>query len=185
MQIFDHVTTRVGGRLIDAPFLQSGRSIDPEISVLVEQAEGEDGNTYLRFDAAGDTLFPGIEVATGENDLIALSEGLPIFVRDFEAQRTWSRGLAVGYRKAGLKGGNGVRMEARLQDQSVTHALLVLPSSVAGAPFVANGNRGRVQMGSVMLEKTFAHGQAQTGMEYGYGRFAIVLRDQQVARTRQ
>ena len=103
---------------------------------------------------------------SGASDLIALSEGLPLFAPDFEAQRTWNRGLAVGYREG------GTRMEARIQDQTVTHALLVFPLSVAGAPLVHNGQRNRVRVGTVMLEKTFAHGQAQTGIEYGYGRFS-------------
>lgn len=167
MKIFDTVTTTAGGRFIDAPFLRESRSIDPEFSVLIEDPEASGAATgYLRFDVSGDTLFPGLEVATGASDLIALSEGLPVFASDFQAQRTWTRGGAIGYHTAATK------LEARLQDQSVTHALLVIPSSVAGAPYVANGNRNRVQTGSVMLERTFAHGQAQAGVEYGYGRFA-------------
>ncbi len=166
MKLFDTVTTKAGGRFIDAPFLGSSRSVDPEFSVVVEEREGDLGRTYLRLDFSGDTLFPGLEVVTGESDLIALSEGLPVFARNFEAQRTWTRGVAVGYREP------GTRMEARIQDQAVTHALLVLPSSISGAPYVGNGSRSRVQMGSVLLEKTFASGQAQTGVEYGYGRFA-------------
>jgi len=36
MKIFDTVTTTAGGRFIDAPFLNSSRSIDPEFSVLIE-----------------------------------------------------------------------------------------------------------------------------------------------------
>ena len=166
MKLFDTVTTKAGGRFIDAPFLGSSRSVDPEFSVVVEEPEGDLGRTYLRLDFSGDTLFPGLEVVTGESDLIALSEGLPVFVGNFEAQRTWTRGVAVGYREP------GTRMEARIQDQDVTHALLVLPSSVSGAPYVGNGSRSRVQMGSVLFEKTFARGQAQSGVEYGYGRFA-------------
>ena len=168
MKVFDFVTTRAGGRFIDAPFLAASRHIDPEFSVLFEDTgAGDAGRAYLRLDAFGDTLFPGLEVATGESDLIALSEGLPVFAADFRAQRTWSRGLAVGYHHSGTK------LEARVQDQQVSNALLVLPSSVSGAPFVANVNRNRVDIGSVMAERTFAHGQAQASMEYGYGRFAV------------
>jgi hypothetical protein len=37
---------------------------------------------------------------------------------------------------------------------------------------VHNGQRNRVQVGTVMVEKTFARGQAQAGIEYGYGHFA-------------
>lgn len=171
LKLFDTVTIRSGGRFMDAPFLRSSRAVDPEFSVVVEepvdgQTEGPSGRTYLRVDLSGDTLFPGLEVVTGESDVIALSEGLPIFNRSFAAQRTWNRGVAVGYREA------GTRLEARLQDQVVTHALLVLPSSVSGAPFVGNGTRNRVQVGAVMVEKAFAGGQAQAGIEYGYGRFA-------------
>jgi hypothetical protein len=169
MKIFDTVTTRAGGRFIDAPFLGKPRSIDPEFSVLIEDPEGSGSATgYVRLDLAGDTLFPGLEVATGESDLIALSEGLPVFAGDFQAQRTWTRGIALGYHTKGSK------MEARIQDQAVTNALLVMPSSIAGAPWVENGTRNRVQTGSVMFQKTFARGQAQAGMEYGYGRFAAV-----------
>lgn len=167
MKIFDTITTTAGGRFIDAPFLRTSRSIDPELSVLIEDPGRSGAATgYLRFDIAGDTLFPGLEVATGASDLIALSEGLPVFASDFQAQRTWTRGAAIGYHTG------ATRLEARLQDQSVTHALLVIPSSVAGAPYVGNGTRNRVQIGSVMLERTFAHGQTQVGVEYGYGRFA-------------
>ncbi len=166
LQISDNVSTRAGGRLIDAPFLDASRSIDPEFSVLIEDPDCDGGRSYLRFDLSGDTLFPGLEVATGSSDLIALSEGLPVFGPNFEAQRSWTRGAAVGYRK------RGTRVEARLQDQTVSHALQVFPSSFAGAPLVRNGQRNRVQMGSVMLERTFAHAQAQAGIEYGYGRFA-------------
>lgn len=167
-KLSDRVSTRAGGRFIDAPFLHSSRAVDPEFSVLIEEPEGTNaGRMYLRVDVSGDTLFPGLEVVTGGNDVIGLAEALPLLARDFEAQRTWNRGGAVGYRQAGL------RMEARLQNQAVTHALLVLPSSLAGAPFVANGRRNRVQVGSVLVEKTFAHGQAQTSLEYGYGRFAF------------
>ncbi len=165
LKVSESISTKAGGRIIDATFLGSPRSIDPEFSVLIEEPAGF-GRTYLRLDLSGDTLFPGLEVVTGQSDQIALSEGLPLFARDFEAQRTWNRGGAVGYREAGMK------IEARIQDQTVTHALLVFPLSVAGAPLVGNGNRSRVQMGSVMLEKTFAHGQAQTGIEYGFGHFA-------------
>lgn len=167
MKVFDFVTTRAGGRFIDAPFLGASRHVDPELSVLIEDPNGTDAaRAYARLDVFGDTLFPGLEVATGQADLIALSEGLPVFASDFQAQRTWSRGAAVGYHQAGTK------VEARFQDQQVTHALLVLPSSVAGAPFVSNGNRNRVHIGSVMLERTFARGQALAGLEYGFGRFA-------------
>jgi hypothetical protein len=167
MKVFDTVTTRAGGRFYDAPFLRSSRTLDPEFSVLIEEPEVENkGRSYLRFDFIGDTLFPGLEVVTGESDVIALSEGLPIFARDFAAQRTWNRAAALGYREA------GTRMEARLQDQIVTHALLVHPSSMAGAPYVGNGARNRVQIGSVLFEKTFGGGQAQAGFEYGYGHFA-------------
>ena len=167
MKVFDFVTTRAGGRFIDAPFLGTSRHVDPEFSVLIEDPNGTDAaRAYARLEVFGDTLFPGLEVATGQADLIALSEGLPVFASDFQAQRTWSRGAAVGYHQAGTK------VEARFQDQQVTHALLVLPSSVAGAPFVSNGNRNRVHIGSVMLERTFAHGQALAGVEYGFGLFA-------------
>jgi len=169
MKLLDNVTTRAGGRFVDAPFLHTSRSIDPEFSFLVEEpwgAEGSDAVSYLRFDLSGDTLFPGLEVVTGESDLIALSEGLPRFARDFKAQRTWNRGVAVGYR------GAGTRLEARLLDQTVTHALLLIPSRAIGAPYVENGSRNRVQAASLMAEKTFARGQAQAGLEYGYGRFA-------------
>lgn len=170
MKLFDNVTTRAGGRFVDAPFLRSSRSIDPEFSFLVEEPYGDldDDNeavSYLRFDLSGDTLFPGLEVVTGESDLIALSEGLPRFAAAFEPQRTWNRAVAVGYRDPGL------RLEARVLDQTVTHALLLLPSRAIGAPYVENATRNRVQVGSVMAEKTFARGQAQTSFEYGYGRF--------------
>lgn len=166
LKLSDTVTTRAGGRFIDAPFLHSSRSVDPEFSVLVEEAPGRrGGRMYVRFDVAGDTLFPGLEVVTGGDDVIALAEGLPLLGRGFSAQRTWNRGGAIGYRE------DGVRLEARVQDQSVTHALLLVPSSLAGAPFVQNGLRNRAQIGSVLVEKTFAHGQAQTAFEYGYGRF--------------
>jgi hypothetical protein len=167
LQLSDTVSTRAGGRFIDAPFLNSSRSIDPELSVLLEDLDDDGGRGYLRLDLSGDTLFPGLEVVTGSGgDLIALSEGLPVFAGHFQAQRSWTRGAAVGYRK------RGTRVEARLQDQTVSHALLVFPSSFAGAPFVENGQRNRVEMGSVMLERTFAHDQAQTGIEYGFGHFA-------------
>lgn len=165
-QLTNTISTRAGGRFIDAPFLKSSRSIDPEFSVLVEEPDSPQGRAYVRFDVAGDTLFPGLEVVAGESDLIALSEGLPVFARDFQAQRTWSRAGAIGFRRADFK------FEGKLQDQTVTHALLVLPSSISGAPFVQNRSRNRVQIGSLMFERTFAHGQAQTGIEYGYGRFA-------------
>lgn len=166
LKLFDNVTTRAGGRFVDAPFLRSSRSIDPELSVLIEDAMGDNGgSSYLRFDVSGDTLFPGLEVVTGESDVIALAEGLPVFAARFEPQRTWNRSVAMG-----LKGASS-RMEARIQDQTVTHALLLLPSRAIGAPFVANGDRNRVQIGTVMVEKTFGRGQAQTGIEYGYGRF--------------
>ena len=165
IQLSDTVSVRSGGRFVDASFLKSGRSIDPELSFLVEEPEGGESRTYLRLDMSGDTLFPGLEVVAGESDL-AMSEGLPVFSRQFEAQRTWNRAAAIGYRE------KTSRFEARLQDQTVTHALLVLPSSVAGAPFVRNGSRNRVQIGSVSFEKTFARGQAQAEVEYGYGRFA-------------
>lgn len=168
LKLFDNVTTRAGGRFVDAPFLRSSRSVDPELSVLVEDAMGDaGGSSYLRFDISGDTLFPGLEVVTSESDLIALSEGLPVFAANFEPQRTWNRGVAMG-----LKGAS-TRMEARIQDQTVTHALLLFPSRSIGAPFVQNGNRSRVQIGSVLLERTFGRGQAQTGIEYGYGRFGV------------
>lgn len=168
LKLFDNVTTRAGGRFVDAPFLRSSRSIDPELSVLIEDAMGDEGDSsYLRFDVSGDTLFPGLEVVTGESDLIALSEGLPVFAAHFEPQRTWNRGVAVG-----LKGAS-TRMEARIQDQTVTHALLLFPSRSIGAPFVENGNRNRVQIGSVLIERTFGRGQAQAGVEYGYGRFGV------------
>lgn len=166
MKLFDFITTRAGGRFIDAPFLSASRHVDPEFSVLIEDMEGSNAGAYLRLDLSGDTLFPGLEAATGESDLIALSEGLPVFASDFQAQRTWNRGAAAGYR------GGHTRLEAGLRDQTVTGALLVLPSSVAGAPFVSNGQRNRVQIGSVMLERTFGRGQAQAGLEYGYGHFA-------------
>jgi hypothetical protein len=168
MKLFDNVTTRAGGRFVDAPFLgSSARSIDPEFSFLVEDPYGdrEDARSYVRFDFAGDTLFPGLEVVTSESDLIALSEGLPRFAMGFEPQRTWNRAVAVGYRDS------GTRLEARVLDQSVTHALLLLPSRAIGAPYVENGSRNRVQVGTLMAEKTFAGGQAQAGVEYGYGRF--------------
>ncbi|MEO8362030.1 MAG: hypothetical protein ABI672_18515 [Vicinamibacteria bacterium] len=166
LQLTKTLSTRAGGRFIDAPYLKSGRSIDPEFSVMVEEPDRPQGRAYVRFDLAGDTLFPGLEVVAGESDLIALSEGLPVFARNFEAQRTWSRAGAIGFRRADSK------FEGKLQDQTVTHALLVFPSSISGAPLVQNGNRSRVQIGSLMFERTFAHGQAQAGIEYGYGRFA-------------
>ena len=167
LKLFDNVTTRAGGRLVDAPFLASSRSIDPEASFLIEEPYGDAGDaaSYLRFDLAGETLFPGLEVVTGESDLIALSEGLPRFAASFEPQRTWNRGVAVGYRDSSL------RLEARVLDQTVTHALVLLPSRAIGAPYVENAMRNRVQVGSIMAEKTFARGQAQTRFEYGYGRF--------------
>lgn len=167
LRLFENVTTTAGGRFIDAPYLASPRSIDPEFAVVIEQPEGEGGAiSYLRVEVLGDTLFPGLEVATGHSDLIALSESLPVMAADFDAQHTWNRGVAVGYRDSGF------RVEGKVQDQVVTNALLVLPSSIAGAPFVANGRRPRVQIGSAMMEKTFAHGQAQVGIEYGFGRFS-------------
>jgi len=167
LKLTDNVSTRAGGRFIDAPFLRSSRSIDPEFSVMIEDPEEDGGRSFLRFDVYGDTLFPGLEVATGGSDLVALSEGLPVLPSHFEAQRAWTRAVAVGY----LKG--GTRIEARLQDQTVSHALFILPSSFAGAPFVQNSQRNRVEMGSVLFEKTFAGGQAQTGIQYGYGHFAF------------
>lgn len=169
MKLFENVTTRAGGRFVDAPFLgSSSRSIDPEFSFLVEEPYGgrEDARSYVRFEFAGDTLFPGLEVVTSESDLIALSEGLPRFAIGFEPQRTWNRAVAVGYRDS------GTRLEARVLDQTVAHALLLLPSRAIGAPFVENGSRNRVQVGTLMAEKTFAGGQAQAGVEYGYGRFS-------------
>ncbi len=166
MKIMDGLSSRVGGRYLDAPFLGAGRFFDPEISFLVHDAEDKGGHGFVRFDLSGDTLFPGLEVVAGESDLIALSEGLPILVRGFAPQRTWTRAVAAGY------SGTGSRFEARVLDQSVDHALWIRPSSFAGAPFVGNASRGRVQMGSLMYEKTFAHGQAQTAVEYGFGRFA-------------
>jgi hypothetical protein len=166
MTVFDFITTRAGGRFIDAPFLSTSRHIDPELSILFEDTRGSSARAYLRLDVSGDTLFPGLEAATGQSDLIALSEGLPVFASDFQAQRTWTRGGAIGYRS------KSTRLEMRLQDQQVDHALLILPSSIAGAPFVANSNRNRVDMGSLMMERTFAHGQAQAAVEYGYGHFA-------------
>ncbi len=167
MKVFDFITTRAGGRFIDAPFLSTSRHVDPEFSLQVEDPSGTDAaRAYARLEVSGDTLFPGLEVATGQADLIALSEGLPVFAPSFQAQRTWSRGAAVGYHQGGTK------LEAGFQDQQVTHALLVLPSSIAGAPFVSNGERNRVRMGTVMLERTFGHGQAQVGLEYGFGLFA-------------
>jgi hypothetical protein len=167
LQLLENVTTRMGGRFVDAPFLASARSIDPEVSIYVENAEGEGpGRSYLRFDFAGDTLFPGLEVVSSGGDLIALAEGLPVFARDFQAQRTWTRAAAAGFR------GKTVRAEAKLEDQAVSHALLVLPSSISGAPAVRNGSRDRAQIASVMLEKTFADGQAQAAIQYGYGHFA-------------
>jgi len=167
MKVFDFITTRAGGRFIDAPFLSTSRHVDPEFSLQVEDPNGTDAaRAYARLEVSGDTLFPGLEVATGQADLIALSEGLPVLAPSFQAQRTWTRGAAVGYHQGGTK------LEAGFQDQQVTHALLVLPSSIAGAPFVSNGNRNRVRMGTVMLERTFGHGQAQVGLEYGFGLFA-------------
>ncbi len=166
VQILDGVSARAGGRVIDAPFLRSSRSVDPEFSVLLESPDRDGGRSYVRLDLSGDTLFPGLEVVAGESDVIALSEGLSFLPRNFKAQRTWNRAVAVGYKE------QGTRLEARLQDQTVADALFVLPSAVAGAPYVENGRRGRLQFGSLMLEKTFAHSQVQTGVEYGYGRFA-------------
>jgi hypothetical protein len=167
LKLSENVTTRVGGRFIDAPFLRAPRSVDPEFSVLIADAAGtKGGGMYLRFDVSGDTLFPGLEVVTGGSDVIALAEGLPLLSGNFKAQHTWNRGGAVGYHEG------GTRVEARLQDQAATDALIVIPSSLAGAPLVENGRRNRVQVGSVLFEKTFARGQAQTSLEYGYGRFA-------------
>lgn len=167
MKVFDFITTRTGGRFIDAPYLSRSRHVDPEFSVLIEAPNGgSEPRAYARLEVFGDTLFPGLEVATGQADLIALSEGLPVFASDFQAQRTWSRSAAVGYRQGGTK------IEARFQNQQTSHALLVLPSSVAGAPFVSNGSRGQARVGALMLERTFAHGQAQAGLEYGFGLFA-------------
>jgi len=174
MKLFDNLTTRAGGRFVDAPFLgSSARSIDPEFSFVIEEPYGdrEDARSYVRFDFSGDTLFPGLEVVTSESDLIALSEGLPRFAMGFEPQRTWNRAVAVGYRDP------GARLEARVLDQTVTHALLLLPSRAIGAPYVENGSRSRVQVGSLMAEKTFARGQAQAGVEYGYGRFGATGSD--------
>lgn len=174
MKLFDNLTTRAGGRFVDAPFLgSSARSIDPEFSFVIEEPYGdrEDARSYVRFDFSGDTLFPGLEVVTSESDLIALSEGLPRFAMGFEPQRTWNRAVAVGYRDP------GARLEARVLDQTVTHALLLLPSRAIGAPYVENGSRNRVQVGSLMAEKTFARGQAQAGVEYGYGRFGATGSD--------
>jgi len=176
LELSENVSTRAGGRFIDAPFLRSSRSIDPEISLLIESptdGDGDDdgGRTFVRFDLTGDTLFPGLEVATGGSDLIALSEGLPVFANHFEAQRSWTRAVAAGYSWGGSS------IEVRLQDQTVTHALLILPSSFAGAPFVQNGGRNRVEMGSVRFERIFADSQAQAGIEYGFGHFAFDARD--------
>lgn len=168
MKITDTVSTRAGGRLIDAPFLRRSRSIDPEFSILVEEAAtpSAKGRAYVRLDFAGDTLFPGLEVATGESDGVSLSEGLPILSRDFMAQRTWSRSAGAGYH------GGATRIEGRLVDQTVSHALLLFPSALAGAPFASTGRRDRAQTASLMLERTLANGQAQIGVEYGFGRFA-------------
>ena len=180
MNVLDTVSTRVGGRFIDAPFLQSGRAFDPEVSILVEDSRTElsegEGRAYLRLDVFGDTLFPGLDVVSDQGDMIALSEGLPVFAADLRSQRTWTRGLAVGYRA------RNTRLEARLQDQTATDALLVFPSSVSGAPLIENGRRGRLQIGTVSFQKTFAHGQAQAGVEYGYGRFAVDRLDSTAAR---
>lgn len=166
MKLFDNLTTRAGGRFIDAPFLGASRAIDPEFSVLIEDPDTSgSGVSYLRFDVSGDTLFPGLEVVTEESDLIALSEGLPRFAAGFQPQKTWNRGVSAGYRSP------RTRLELGIQDQSVTHALLLVPSRALGAPYVGNASRNRVQVGSVMLERTFADGQAQAGVEYGYGRF--------------
>ena len=82
----------------------------------------EGGAHDPRLDETGEE-HPG--VLPRESDLIALSEGLPILVRGFEPQRTWTRGVAVGYNAPGS------RFEARIQDQSVDHALLIRPSSFA------------------------------------------------------
>ena len=167
LQVLDGVTTRVGGRFVDAPFLASARSVDPEVSIYIENTEHEaPARSYLRFDFAGDTLFPGLEVVSSEGDLIALAEGLPVFARDLKSQRTWTRAAAAGFR------GKTVRAEARIEDQAVSNALLVMPSSVSGAPAVWNGSRDRAQIASIMLEKTFADGQAQAAIQYGYGHFA-------------
>lgn len=168
MKLTDTVSTRAGGRLIDAPFLRRSRSIDPEFSILVEEAATPSarGRAYVRLDVAGDTLFPGLEVATGESDGLSLSEGLPVLARDFMAQRTWSRSAGAGYR------GRTTRIEGRLADQTVSHALLLIPSALAGAPFAASGSRNRVQTAGLMVERTLADGQAQIGLEYGFGRFA-------------
>src|SRR5689334_16250837 len=87
MKLFDFITTRAGARLID-----------PEFSVLLEDAHGGEARPYFRLDISGDTLFPGLEAATGQSDLIALSEGLPVFAGGFQAQRTWTRGGTIGYR---------------------------------------------------------------------------------------
>lgn len=168
MNLLENVTTHVGGRFIDAPFLRSGRSFDPEFSVLVQDAvehEGQ-GRGYLRFDVSADTLFPGLDVVNGEGDMIALSEGLPVFAPSLQAQRTWNRTVAAGYLD------KRTRIEGRLQDQVVHDALLVIPSSFAGAPFVSNVDRARVQIGTLSYERTFADGQAQASIEYGYGRYS-------------
>ena len=172
MNVLENVSTRIGGRFIDAPFLKSSRAFDPEFSVLIEdQTRDADKNTegagrsYLRLDVSGDTLFPGLDVVNGTGDMIALTEGLPVFAADLQAQRTWNRAVAAGYR------GPRTRFEGRIRDQTVTNALLVFPSSLSGAPLVENGRRGRVQIGTLLVERTFAGGQAQAGVEYGYGRF--------------
>ena len=172
MNVLENVSTRIGGRFVDAPFLKSSRAFDPEFSVLIEDgASNADasrestGRSYLRLDVSGDTLFPGLDVVNGDGDMIALTEGLPVFATDLRAQRTWNRALAAGYR------GHGARFEGRIQDQTVANALLVFPSSLSGAPLVENGRRGRVQIGTLLVEHTFAGGQAQAGVEYGYGRF--------------
>ena len=169
MKLTDTVSTRAGGRLIDAPFLRHSRSVDPEFSILVEEAAtpSAHGRAYVRLDVAGDTLFPGLEVATGESDGLSLSEGLPLLARDFMAQRTWSRSAGAGYR------GRSTRIEGKVVDQTVSHALLLIPSALAGAPFAASGSRNRVQTAGVMVERTLADGQAQIGLEYGFGRFAV------------
>lgn len=167
LRLTDTVSTRAGGRFVDATFLKKSRAIDPEFSLLIEDP-GDAGRAYVRFDLAGDTLFPGLELVTGESDLLALSDGLPVLARDFAAQRTWTRAVAGGFKS------RTTRLEGRVLDQSVANALMILPSRAAGAPFAWNADRNRAHAASVALDHIFAQGQAEASVEYGYGRFSAV-----------
>jgi hypothetical protein len=156
-----------GGKLQRADFLRSSNAgttrFDPRLAVFV----AFDEVNYLRLDGSGDTLFPGQEVIAGDGGAIALSEGLPVLSRGFEAQRTWRADAVLG-RAVGEW-----RVEARGRREFVRSGLVVTPSILAGAPYVQNSSRPDAIEVAFLAERTFADTQAQASVEYGYGRFSI------------